>query len=214
MKTLAKLVVLLILLGVCLPAYGEIIIYSFTNTNSHYNNDSESGGDVGSETEKGYIILEVTYNEDGTIASIDNATRISYWKEGSDKWYEQMDIGELSLERIVYGSNDSKVRWMVYQEGDGSMLILTGRAYDKNIGAAENRKVATTLKGYNLWHDDLGDGSFEFGIEKITLTLKTTWTKHANDDEGLNQDFDAAVDYAIAYLDGKGYDEYVEEEGE
>jgi hypothetical protein len=141
MKAIAKLVVLLILLGVCLPAYGEIIIYSFTNTNSEYNNDSESGGYVGSEAEKGYIILEVTYNEDGTI-TIDNATLISYWKDGSDKWYEQMDLEELGLERIVYGSNDSKVRWMVYQEGEGSMLILTGRAYNKNIGAAENREVA------------------------------------------------------------------------
>jgi hypothetical protein len=208
MKMLAGAVTLLVVLGVCLPSYGEVLVYKFTLSGTYFEQrDGEWGAN--NRTFKGYLVMDVDYG-DSTIVQTQS---ITYQRDESGKWFEQGPM-DLQLVRVELGT---KVQWITIGkdftlEGEGVVAgdfgVTAGAARNRNIGTEVKHEVATAMTGYNL-----SDGVRENGRDLIMLKLSATfypaWTYWANgdgDDEG-NQDFDATIQMITAYLTGKGYTE-------
>ena len=212
MRVLANLSIVVVTLFLSLPAHGEILIYKYTATGYAYNRWPDHG-EVETEKETGFLVLDVIYNEDGTIASVDSAKAIAYWKDGKDKWFHQEDT-DTQIDRIGY---DGKVQWVLWEQHTGEygadVLLVTGKAYEKDVGKEDKREVGTKLKGSFLeceHEEEPGEPEAEFSIVQLTFSLQSKWTRHANDDEkGLGQDYDATVEFVKEYLEGKGYEEEV-----
>jgi hypothetical protein len=199
---MAKMRVLLIVLGLCLPSYGEILVYKYTGTGTGI---EQRNGDwrVQKETPKGYIVVQVNY-ADHTIT---RAERIEYGTEAGGKVYYGGPM-DLDLVRMEEGS---RVRWVILMKGlevagqevTGNFFITAGTARNRNIGAGENREAANTVSGYVL-SDTTDDGDREFGMFKLSLTLYPAWTYWANGNQG-HMDVDATVQMIDDNLTAKGY---------
>jgi hypothetical protein len=209
MKMLAKLTMVLVVLGFCLPSFGEILVYKFTETDTYFQQEGEQW-EVRKETNKGYIIVEVNYDD----YTITQAEGIGYWKDDEGKWFKQNPV-DLELVRVTY---DSKVQWVIMEkevELDGEELVgvnfvmLAGKAGNKNIGVEEAKEVASSLSGYILEDTTQDAGRSIQMSSKITLTLYPSWTYWANGDEvdEGNQDFEGTKEMIKAYLTKKGYTE-------
>jgi hypothetical protein len=209
MKALARLVLVLVVLGFCLPSYGEILVYKCTGTGTEFDK-GEDGWELNKKTYKGYVVIDVDY----TTNTIRQAELISYRKHGEGKWFEQNPL-DLELVRVIY---DTKIQWVVMQKGvllegeeivAGGFAMLAGQARNRNIGIEETKEVPSSLSGYDLWDETDEGGGRYLSMSKITLTLYPSWTYWANgddEDEG-NQDFELTKQMIKDYLIGKGYTE-------
>ena len=213
MKALVKLVMLLAVLAICMPAYGQevdILIYAKTMDCWAAWYDGDWGGDE--EHITGYLVLAVGYNsETGEVLGILDAEQIEYWKDARGKWYWQTEE-EYIIERVEL---DGEVIWVIEfvdaeAESAAEILMVRGEPKDMNIGlgrdAGDKREVARTLKGYYL---SLYLG---MGVEKemctITWRLQQRWTKLANHEDECDGDWECAI-YGIVkdWLERRGYDE-------
>ena len=198
MKTLVKLVVLLVVVTICLPVQGDILIYSKTVTWEGVDfGEGVGNDDFYKETDRGFLILEVTY-ENGEIVSVDDAVQIIYGKDGQDKWIDEwghdFDFGRLQDGDTV-GCGLSE---FISDDGYFYALSLGGLVKEQNIGNGEKQEVPTNLSGYAIEHDP---GNFsERGTYK--LRLHTRATRFANE-EGM--DIEDAYDMIIEYLNSRGY---------
>ena len=200
MKTLAKMAMLLVVLGLCLPSYGDILVYKFSFSGAYYKlQDGE--WQVANRARKGYMVLDFDYS----THSIEQAEVITYWKDQDGKWFRSSPLN-LELVRVEYGT---KIQWVIMQKdidvvgGDvvgGQFLMLTGSVRERNIGVGVNRKVAATLSGYNLE----GAAGQDIVMLKVALTFYPAWTYWANGDEG-NMEFQTVVEMIEDNLTAKGY---------
>ena len=200
----------LLVLGLCLPSSGEVLVYKFTQNGSFY----ESDGTTWTQDKgpwKGYMVLDVTYAEDS--ASLANAAVVSYGTDDGDKWYEINQIEGLTLVRVELGS---KVLWFALQafsdETGGNFYMFSGSASARKVGDPGKLEAPNKLSGYGLeaFHEDVG-GSL--GMTTLSATLYPTWTYWANgeDDGEGGGSFEATIDHIATYLEGKDYVEEVDE---
>jgi hypothetical protein len=207
MKSLMKLVVLLAVLAFCVPAQGEILVYS--KLYNCWEAWEGLGWNVEEWTQKGFLVLDVDF-QNGEPNEILQADQIEFEKDGRDKVYWQIEE-EFVIERIEV---DDEVIWVLEQmDGDeffAVILMVKGKAKDMNIGLGRGaqREVARTLTGYMLYLN-LG-----MGVDKemctYSLRLHSRFTKLANDPEEGNQDFDfARVNIVKAWLTNRGYEEVI-----
>ena len=211
MKTMLKLVMLLAVLAICMPAQGEILIYS----KAYHCWEAWQILDWNTDewTQRGYLVLDVSYDENGEIDAINDAEQIEFERDGRDKFYWQ--IGEeYIIERVDDGD---EVIWVLEQlSGDGEfsaeIVMLKGKARARfmniGLGRDEQREVARVLDGYWLYL------SMGMGVDKQmctkTLRLQGRWTKLANDPEVGNQDFEFSIfEIVKAWLELRGYEEPV-----
>ena len=219
MKTVTKLAMLLTLLAICMPAYGQgeidILIYAKTINCWEAWEVFDNGADweIDEEHITAFLVLEVLYNPDtGEILDILDAEQIDYWKVRRDKWYEQFEE-EFIIKRVDVGD---EVIWVLEQlDGDtepewGEILMIRGKARDMNIGLGRNekREVARTLDGYILYL------YLDEGVEKsmctMSIRLLQRWTVLANDPDVGDSDFEYAIfDIVKDWLERRGYDEVV-----
>ena len=235
MKTMAKFVMLLALLAFCLPADGEILIFTKTlrcfevDGERELDNGDEWLWDAGDERITGYLILEVEYDENGEIDYINDAEQVEYWRDGRERWFEQWgegyDVERIEIEDragrpIVYWVLEDWDTWSNGFEGIW-FIMLKGRARMVNIGLGwapeERREVASMLDGcllfWESWIDEEPIPDIEY-IEKSlcceTLRLHPWWTRLANDPDIGDQDFEFAVwDIVKAWLEWLGYVELI-----
>jgi hypothetical protein len=210
MKTMAKMTVLLIVLGLCLPSYGEILVYKITSKGNEFK-QREAGWDARNQPETSYIVLNVNYDD----YTITQAEVMNYWKDRDGKWFDRGSV-ELELVRVTYGN---KVQWVIMaketdlneaQELVGAgFVMLVGAARNRNIGTENAREVASSLSGYSLWDRIEEDGWRRIEMPKDSVTLHASWTSWANaDDENKgHQDFTATTGMIANYLIAKGYTE-------
>ena len=195
MKTLVKLVVLLVILAMSLPVQGDILIYNKTVTWEGVDFGVED--DVYKETDRGFLILEVTY-ENGEIVSVDNAIQIIYGGRGGDKWIDEW-THNFEIHRIHDG-NIIGYGLVEYDSDDGYFyaISVSGKAKEQNIGNDDPNEVPQSLVGTAIEHDT---GNFsERGTYNLRLNNRAT--RDANQ-EGM--DFDTVYDNVIEYLNGRGY---------
>lgn len=212
MKTLVKLVLALVLFAVCVPAQGEILIYSKTYRCWEASEVFDDGVDwiVDEWTQRAFLVLDVDYDEGGEIDDIDGAEQIEYEKDVREKWYWQIKE-DFMIERIEV---DGEVIWVIEElQGDFEpdwvdIMMVRGRAREMNIGLGrdDKKEVARVLNGYIMYL------SLGMGIEKamctMSLRLQSRWTRLANDPEECEESFDCAV-YGIVkdWLERRGYRE-------
>ena len=206
MKTMTKLMMLLVLLAFCLPADGEILIYTKTmkcfGAEGTQEIDSPVIWDwVGDERVVGFLILDVLY-EDGEIVWVWDAEQVEYWREGRERFYEQWEEG-YGVERIeVPGRTElaPPIVWWVLEnwwldEGigveDAFFVMHRGKARPVNIGLGwapeEKREAASVLQGcmqyYWEWLDEVPEPDvweIEKGTCCVTLRLDAWRTRMAN----------------------------------
>jgi hypothetical protein len=209
MKTLAKVIMLLVVLGFCLPSHAEILVYKGTQNGTSYDLQQEEWT-VDKESGPMYIVMDVDY-VGGTITQ---STVVGYGKDADGKWFSQ-DPLNLELVRVDDGA---RVRWVVMEKDvqvDGEQIsggfhfhMLAGLAGNKNVGTGEKQEVASKLTGYGL-EDRTEEGQRSVRMSTISFTFYPAWTYWANgeeEDEG-NQDFDTTVQMIVDYLTNKGYEE-------
>jgi hypothetical protein len=211
---LGRLAGFLVVLGFCLPSYGEILVYKYTITRTNYE-QTDGEWEVETKTYKGYMALDIDYDD----YSVTEGAQIRYWIDHGEKLYEQ---GQLPFElvRVPYGN---KVQWVIIGksvESDGEEItrisfgMMAGQARTRGIGADAAHEVPSTLAGYSL-RDDLDAVDADRDIEmasKLSLTLYPAWTYWANgdeEDEG-NQDLALTMQMIKNSLDAKGYAEQPE----
>jgi len=207
------LAIWVIVLAFCLPAYSEILIYEYTTTGTYYGRRNGIWN-VEIEDDRGYEVIEVTYNADGTI-NINQALYIEYWGDNDGKWFRVVESGvDLEIERVEFGG---EVEWLFLdrdiEDTEIHLATLAGKAHDRDIGKEDKREVATKLNGYDLEvrRNPLAERDFYCEMEEVTVLLQSRWTKYANDDEkGLAQNYAAAVQYVKDELEKRGYQEVTE----
>jgi hypothetical protein len=195
MKTMARLVMLLVVVTICLPVRGDILIYNKTVTWEGVDLGEED--DVYRETDRGFLILEVTYEGD-EITSVDNAIQIIYGGRGQDKWIDEW-THNLDIQRFQDG-NIIGYGLVEYDSDDGYFyaLWISGRAKEQNIGNADPNEVPQSLVGTAIEHDT-GNYS-ERGT--YNLRLNNPATRAANEE---SMDFEQAYDMVIEHLNARGY---------
>jgi hypothetical protein len=209
MKMLLKSTIVLSMLSICMPVKGEILIYKNT-VRCLTASENDELWDVDEEIERGFLILDVTYDPNGAVSGISDVEQIRYVKTGRYKWYwEQEHRFEFAGIEIEKG-----VLWILMErdmgEGSGEILIITGKAKDKRIGLDRNerREVARAFRGEILADWIISDGIVQMCT--VSLRLQSSFTKRANDVDEGNQDFEYAVSNIVKeYLRGRGYYEYL-----
>jgi len=205
MKTLARLVVLLAILTICIPAQGEILIYSTLN------NCWEALWDgviwnINERGRRGFLILDVEYDGD-EIVGINSAYQADYGRDL--RWWVYWHYEEdYSLERIEV---DGEVIWVIEHvfatdTNTAEIIMLRGKPKNMNIGLGRDakREVVRSLEGYILYLDLSGMGDIEKEMCTMSLRLHGRWTKCANNPDECNQDFECAIfDVVIAWLEDK-----------
>ena len=197
MKKLAMLAMLLLVLALCLPSYGspsgDILVYKVSIASKAIVID-EGVAYIGSETTKGYLVVEVDFTDAEEPAILDSAL-VLYGKD------DEGDKVQVNLGNTIYTYNQDPMEkarnWAVAvragSEGLGSMVAI-GKATWRNIGfgAANKRIVATHLTGHGILSNDPINNIRLTGSGKITATLQSNWTKDYNEYGGT--DFEDVVD--------------------
>ena len=206
MKTGAKLIMLLAVLAICMPAQGEFLIYKVNGRDKGA--ESNGSDEIFTDSSRSYLIIEVVY-EDGVIVDMNpQAYTVEYWREGRDKFWEvNEDLDELVIQRFDDG------RRVLYSlanvnEIEGSYVffasLLHGRAQTPRV--FDGVEVPMTLSGYTL-ENIVGD---ESTIIKVNCRLENRGTRDINEDPEV-ETIEDAVDAVINHLeDDLGYVEYEE----
>jgi hypothetical protein len=207
MTTLGKVITLLVVLGLGLPSYGEILVYKTIQTGTYWEHEGEEWV-IDKRPSKAYVVFDVDYGDN----TITQAEVIGYETNENGKEFDE-NLLDAELVRV---ENGARVQWLILIQGvlepeitGSSTHMVAGQARSRSIGAQENREVATTLRGYGL-QNETTDEFRNVGMWAHSFTLHSTWTHWANGDgegEG-NQDFEATTQMIKDYLIGKGYVEH------
>lgn len=200
MKVLAKLIMLLIVLAVCVPANADILIYK--KTLQCWNAYSPGVGiwNVDKSRIRGYFILEVNYNPDGTLAGIVDAAQVDYWRDRQEgKLYEVIDH-DFDIIRVV---DRRSVIWVFVQSeidvDDINLIMLRGGARKTYIGSSTNMEAPKKINGDQLFYWDDGDWLITC---KWSLRFYKKFTEWSNTDQ---DDLYTATTNIEAWLINSGY---------
>lgn len=200
MKTISKCLLLLIVILVCPRAKGDILVY---NQNLKYWYAGESGGEwtVATNRQRGYVVMDVTYDPNGNIETIDDAMQIQYGTTDGSQWYTEA-AHDFELSRITGGRS---VQWAVVESvaysGGGEMTVLTGRAKSSRIGFEDPNEAATRLDGKKLSYLP-GMGTDTLYTATYSLRLNQSLTRTYNS-EGLT--YSEALNRIRTMLEEDGY---------
>jgi hypothetical protein len=218
MKTVTKLAMLLAVLAICMPAYGQgevrILVYSKTIDCWDAWEVIDDGVDwqMDEDRTRGYLVLEVLYDAvTGEIVDVLDAEQIEYWREGRDRFYEPFEE-EYTIERVDVGD---EVIWVLeYLEADtepdlyAQMLMVRGKTREMNIGFSrdrdDRREVARRLDG-NILYLYMGE-PIEKSMCSMSLRLHHRFTRLANDPDFGDSDFETTVIAIIDWLEDRGYE--------
>jgi hypothetical protein len=202
MKRLRKLIMSLAVLTTCLPASADILIYK--KALKCWSSYSLGGDlwDIDKSSTKGFFVLEVNYNPDGTLAEVVGSAQIEYWRDREEgKLYEVYEHGF----DIIRVAEKNSITWVLVEEiiddGDALLVILKGKAGNTNIGSVTNNEAAKRISGDQLLCWDGGDW---IGTCTWSLRMYKKWTHWSNQD---GNDLNAAVNNIEAWLVSKGYQE-------
>jgi hypothetical protein len=220
-----KLVMLLVVLALCVPSYGYILVYKMTvsGTTAEWEaTDDTEGWLLHKASARGYLVLDVDDDDPNVLYDVQF---IDYWSEGNDKGYGMWDTGEEFTHSILSGlppKGKNIVRMELSFTVDGFEVggRVLGTVKSTDIGTLdddekkEKKDVATSLKGVCAWEDE--SEYPESGYGTVSLTLDSKWTKTANnpdEEKGFGGDFWSFLDPGsdapqglINWLESKGYE--------
>ena len=190
MRTSVKLVMLLAVLVICMPAQGEILIYSKVMNCFEATEMFTDVWDVYDGVRKGFLIIDVEYDQN-EVAGINQAIQMEFWKDKDGKWFFQEDH-ELDYDRIVVEDDVYLVLEESRTDNEIFFIMLRGKTKNENIGLGRDaqREVPRLLEGPIIEYYNL-----DLAYKKTccaSLRLLRRWTRRANDPTIGNQDFEYA----------------------
>jgi hypothetical protein len=202
MKKLTVLIAAMVVLSVCAPSFGYILVYKLSTTVKAV----DTLIDVSEVIKiKGYLIID--YNE--TDLEVVDADVVIYGKDQDDTpACIRMDN---EVDMAIQFSPDANNFWVNFRQGgnrSGIEVILTGKTKLKDIGLDVNKTIAGTLKGSLFvwdeffidpvrWTDLKGSGA-------VSAPLSSGLTKEANENSYSSNTIAASI---IAELVADGYDD-------
>lgn len=176
-----KLILLLVLVALCVPAYGDILIYKVS---IKVQGIAENGSaEMGKASLKGYLVLDVVDFSTSPIMIVDD-TLLVYGKDNiGDKIYNSTNTG-LWIDGFVI---DSKSAVFAYMNAWGADLSATGKSKMTDIGTLQDEVIAKSLKGALTTNpggmsDPLDPVTSLYGSGKVSAKLDSKYTKEANED--------------------------------
>ena len=209
MKALVKLLMLLAILAICTPVYGQgdnaILIYAKTMRCFEAYEVGDDIWEVFNGMYKGFLVLDVFF-DNGEIDGINHAFQIDYWRDDEGKWY-LMEFYDLDYERIEF---DGKVWWVLeeldIETGPDGVQVMLLNGQTKNIGVGIGRNVK-----FEIPHILQGSIIEFFPTEPYklvcceSLKLLSRWTRQANDPNRGDRDIKRAVQQIREWLERRGY---------
>ena len=205
-----KLAMLLLVLALCLPSYGDILVYRVHVAAKAI----DSTGDdaiLSSGSIRGYLVIDIDTTD--PEADPEAGALILYGKDGNgDK--VQINEGDLIWDYSLYAMAKADT-YAVFAElygsiDDGDLVdtdaVLIGKTVLTNIGfgAADKRPVPMFMKGNVLLWSDPFDVLDIGGSGVVQASLHLSWTKAYNAGEGTAFD-DVVIDIMEEKL--AGYDD-------
>ena len=187
-----KLAMLLFVLALCLPSYGDILVYKVSIASKAIVID-EDVAYIGGETTKGYLVVDVDFTN-AEEPDIDSSALVLYGKD-LDGFKRQVNMGDMThtynqdpMEKV--GKNWAVGVWASREIGE---MVVIGKATWRDIGFGklEKRIVATSLTGHGIWRYDPIKGIPLMSSGTVKADLQSNWTKAYNEDGGT--DFDDVV---------------------
>jgi hypothetical protein len=212
MKAVVKLLMLLTILAICMPAYGQdgsaILIYAKTMKCFEAYEIGDDIWELFSDTYKGFLVLDVFFLN-GEIDGINSAVQIDYWKDDEGKWYST-NFYDLDYEKIEF---DGEVWWVLEELNietgpDGvEVMILNGQARNINAGLGRDAKLEAPpmLQGSIIEF-------FPAEPYKLvcceSLKILSCWTRRANDPDKGDRDIKYAIyNIVVQWLERRGFEE-------
>jgi hypothetical protein len=212
MKVVVKLLMLLAVLVICIPAHGQgdstILIYAKTMKCFEAWEIRDGIWDLFSGTYKGFLVLDVFFL-DGEIDGINGAIQIDYWKDDDGKWYST-DFYELDYERIMF---EGEVWWVLEEldieiEPDGvQVMLLNGQTRNINVGLGRDTRfeAPSVLQGSII--EFFPDEPYKL-VCCESLKLLPNWTRRANNPDKGDGDLKYAVYNIVgAWLERRGFEQ-------
>ena len=189
-------------------ADADILIYNMSITGYDFNGISGNWEGI-QKKDRGYLILDIRYDDPEDTINVVDAKEVVYWKDGGDYLFIT-DDQNYQITRILYRGN---IWWFLtssYADAvEVQASILNGQSgdvaidFDKDVTV----EVASQLTGRNLSDIQLGIGHY-IDMWSIKLRLNSVWTKLANNANNGDGDFDYAVEEIVkAYLIRRGYEQ-------
>lgn len=218
-----KLLVLAFVAAMCLPAYGEIIVWKFACSFKpmiDFNDITWTQATVGPKKINGYLIFDLDLSDPNTPTLNVDPVMILYAKDAKDPstwWGTYFVLHEASGEVGFYVFDIDEKGYngiYLYIDGEADYDIihnircgLYGKITSVDIGVVTGippivvkKSVPGSLKGnVEIWDDTVDN--FE-GFGNMTSTLDRKYTKPANQ---LSQDQDTVRDIIIGDLEELGY---------
>lgn len=196
-----RLLFVFILLGLCIPACADVLVYTEKYNETGFEIDPNTGvGVLYKHSGRAYRILEQVGDK------IDDWT-IELWRDKDangvkQNYYEHDPDDDEWTGDFVTASSGKKLTWVISYGDETARLLLAGNAKNnKTIGST----VASKLDGYAIWDvvdDDQYDTKRNIGSAKISFRLDTKFTIKV---KGLSGD--DAVAEIEKELKSKGYKE-------
>ena len=174
MRALKVLIVILVMLGVCAPSFGYVLVYNVVSRVRAVDNDA--GKLVGTAV-KGYLVMD--FNDANN--DFNEAAWITYGKDSESVlvYTGPDDPGA----NVTLSGNYQSVSMFT---GDGWTIMVAGKIVNKAIGLSNRAPIAYTMSGNfivdsgSVYDGDMFDGDILTGSGAITITLNTVKTKAAN----------------------------------
>jgi hypothetical protein len=225
-----KLVMLLVVLALCMPSYGYILVYKVTMNGTEVRRettDDTEGWLLQKTSGPGYLVLDVN-DEDPNV--LNDVKFVDYYTETEDhtkyRLYEIWTTYDEEFTHSILPGLPPKGKNIVNMglsltSGRGFELggVALGTVKSADIGTGSKVDVAMVLKGVCEWGYYEDDTLEDTGYGMLTLTLDTKWTKTANNPDetkGFGGDIGLFLDPEsgppempqglINWLESKGYE--------
>jgi len=198
MRTLGVMTALLVVLGLCLPSYGEILVYKASQAGTSYDEVSAGVWEVTKDRSTTYVVLDVN----ATTGALTQSELIEYGRDSEGKFVETETP---SLELVQATQANNKVTWIIEatqgEPNEGSIVTLIGVARNTRISSTLTAEIPSKLSGVGV-EDMTNAGLRSIELSTVSAKLASSWTVKAN---GAGQDFDSTVDFIVTYFTTRGY---------
>lgn len=196
-----KLVILFVVLGVCLPAYSDVLVYKTTLSGDVMGTGGMKKGKI-----RGYLVLELT-SFSLSDWQVTGAEHVLYMKDGKKKWRSSYQAGYLQLYRYQVTSKkgmllvDSGFNYDLANCYGSVESVMYGEVKRTLVGTGSAKpKIPRRLKGHGLVYGDTVDDWSGSGKQITKLHRKKT--KNANKNGKSLSDVVEGIENSLA---AKGY---------
>lgn len=190
-----KLIVLVIMSALCLPANAEVLVFQTTTSGQQLNIPNQV---VTKKSDHGYLVLDVDMSNLASII-VNEAYHLTYVSKAGVKTQATIILDPQNVEMILATNNGSSTKMILrwFDNPTGTYTVASGSAKSTDIGGVK-QTIATSASGSSVWR--LLD--YMTGYSSMTLRLDAKDTKSAN---SLSKTALDVLESLSLLLESKGY---------